>query len=457
MIWAVLLSLAALSAFWLVWPYLRGTVLEGGDDAAVSIYSDQMDEVARDRDRGLIGTAEADAALSEIAQRRSRAARGFAQEVSVARRNPVAAVFASAVLIAIAIGGYLWTGAHGVPDQPLHARAQEQLEQRAAAGDLTARIQLLIDRVEAEPESFEAWWVLARSHAAVGDHAASAEAYCRAVLLRGDDPGVLSAYAEAMTLANGNKVPEGAEIIFSQVARETSDPRAFYYLALARAQRQDFRGALEDWAALAQASDSTAPWMPLVRRDMVNMARMLGEDIASYLPDATPAELAAARPGGTSGGDLSALHAAVASDPMDFEARMALVRAEAAAGDSEAAAEALAEARAAFRGAPYLMEKIGETERALGLDLVAVPKGPDAEDVAAAAQMTEADRDAMVRGMVAGLAARLEDAPDDPEGWAMLIRSYRVLGDAAAADAALARAEDLFDGAEAIKALLRGG
>ena len=155
MIWAVLLSLAALSAFWLVWPYLRVTVLEGGDDAAVSIYSDQMDEVARDRDRGLIGTAEADAALSEIAQRRFRAARGFAQEVSVARRNPVAAVFASAVLIAIAIGGYLWTGAHGVPDQPLHARAQEQLEQRAAAGDLTARIQLLIDRVEAEPESFD--------------------------------------------------------------------------------------------------------------------------------------------------------------------------------------------------------------------------------------------------------------------------------------------------------------
>ncbi len=43
--------------------------------------------------------------------------------------------------------------------------------------------------------------------------------------------------------------------------------------------------------------------------------------------------------------------------------------------------------------------------------------------------MTDADRAAMIEGMVAGLAARLEENPDDPDGWAMLIRSYRTLGD----------------------------
>ena len=42
----------------------------------------------------------------------------------------------------------------------------------------------------------------------------------------------------------------------------------------------------------------------------------------------------------------------------------------------------------------------------------------------------------MIRDMVAGLAARLEDRPDDLEGWRMLGRSYRVLGELAkAADA----------------------
>ena len=35
----------------------------------------------------------------------------------------------------------------------------------------------------------------------------------------------------------------------------------------------------------------------------------------------------------------------------------------------------------------------------------------------------------MIRDMVAGLAARLEEQPDDLEGWRMLGRSYQVLGE----------------------------
>ncbi|HEY2071125.1 MAG TPA: hypothetical protein VGG48_16325 [Rhizomicrobium sp.] len=42
--------------------------------------------------------------------------------------------------------------------------------------------------------------------------------------------------------------------------------------------------------------------------------------------------------------------------------------------------------------------------------------------------------------MVAGLAARLKDQPNDAEGWQRLVRSYVVLGDAAKAKAALADA-----------------
>ena len=71
-------------------------------------------------------------------------------------------------------------------------------------------------------------------------------------------------------------------------------------------------------------------------------------------------------------------------------------------------------------------------------------RGPDAEDIAAAATMTDADRSAMIEGMVAGLAARLEENPDDPDGWAMLIRSYLTLGDEKKAAEAKARIKELF-------------
>jgi cytochrome c-type biogenesis protein CcmH len=54
------------------------------------------------------------------------------------------------------------------------------------------------------------------------------------------------------------------------------------------------------------------------------------------------------------------------------------------------------------------------------------------------------DQQAFIRQMVDGLAARLARQPDDPAGWARLVRSYGVLGDTGRRDAALARARALF-------------
>lgn len=68
------------------------------------------------------------------------------------------------------------------------------------------------------------------------------------------------------------------------------------------------------------------------------------------------------------------------------------------------------------------------------------PPGPDEDDVAAAAEMTPEERMAMIRGMVEGLAGRLEENPDDAEGWLRLARSYDVLGEAEKAADALRRA-----------------
>lgn len=58
--------------------------------------------------------------------------------------------------------------------------------------------------------------------------------------------------------------------------------------------------------------------------------------------------------------------------------------------------------------------------------------------------MSGAEREAMVRGMVEGLAARLENQPDDLQGWLMLIRSYAVLQEPDAARETLRKAKSAF-------------
>ncbi|MEW6633669.1 MAG: c-type cytochrome biogenesis protein CcmI [Pseudomonadota bacterium] len=71
-------------------------------------------------------------------------------------------------------------------------------------------------------------------------------------------------------------------------------------------------------------------------------------------------------------------------------------------------------------------------------------RGPDAQQVEAAQQMSPQDRQAMIQTMVAGLDDRLKQNPRDEEGWMRLIRSYVVLGKADQARDALGRAVAVF-------------
>jgi len=87
--------------------------------------------------------------------------------------------------------------------------------------------------------------------------------------------------------------------------------------------------------------------------------------------------------------------------------------------------------------------------------------GPDADTVAAAAQMPPADRKAMIEGMVGRLAARLEAEPDDADGWLRLGRAYLVLEQRDRAANAYERAAALRPGdvsirVQAVDALLAG-
>ncbi|MBX3575840.1 MAG: c-type cytochrome biogenesis protein CcmI [Rhizobiaceae bacterium] len=93
------------------------------------------------------------------------------------------------------------------------------------------------------------------------------------------------------------------------------------------------------------------------------------------------------------------------------------------------------------------------TERALTevraeIAKAAVP-GPTAEDVDAAAAMSEADRGAMIEGMVAQLDAKLRENPNDGPGWRRLVRSYVVMGRRDDAQEALKRGLAALDGGEA--------
>jgi cytochrome c-type biogenesis protein CcmH len=77
--------------------------------------------------------------------------------------------------------------------------------------------------------------------------------------------------------------------------------------------------------------------------------------------------------------------------------------------------------------------------------------------MAAAKDMNETDRDAMIRGMVERLAVRLKQNGDDVEGWLRLVRAYMVMGDRDKARSALTDARQaVANDAERLRQLNEG-
>ncbi|MBB4303503.1 cytochrome c-type biogenesis protein CcmH [Rhodobium orientis] len=466
-LWIAIGLCLALAVLWLCRPFLRRSAgVVGEADFSISVYRDQLDEVDRDEAEGRIAPAEAEAARAEIEARTLKAAKRLDPVAHVARRAPVAGTLVMLLVAGGSLGLYLLLGVPQLADQPLAERKAEVLQRRAAGGDMKAQVALLIERTKADPKDFETWWTLGRAYLALDNPTEATGALKHAVELSDDDPGVLTAYAEAVTLANGNKVSSIAEISFHKVReKRPKDPRARYYLALAKAQRQDFDGALRDWMALKAESAPGAPWLPLVRRDIANMARFLKRDLKTLMPDATEAELA--RAGSLSkpdeGGEdastrIKELEKKLAAEPKDFRGWIELATLRAETGANDKALDALNAARTRYAAAPFILSQLDATARSLGLDHLesAEPavKGPTATDIAAASEMTDETRAAMIDGMVEGLEAKLGETPDNPDGWIMLIRSYSVLKEPGRAATALEKARGHFEGNKTVLAAL---
>lgn len=150
---------------------------------------------------------------------------------------------------------------------------------------------------------------------------------------------------------------------------------------------------------------------------------------------------------------LGVFNAALAADPADPRARYFIAVHKDQSGDHKGAVDDwIALLNDAPAGAPWAAEVRMFVQRIAaerGIDLAgrlpAAP-GPTQEQMAAAQAMPQADQQAMIRGMVEGLDARLRADPSDADGWARLMRARMVLGETDKAAAAYRDARKAFAG-----------
>ena len=213
-------------------------------------------------------------------------------------------------------------------------------------------------------------------------------------------------------------------------------------LARAQAATVTTPDDIESWLKLAEAAASVNDSATEIRA--LRMARQLTNDDPSVLSLLAEA-LSRAADGQVTVPARDLIDTVLATDPDEPRALFLSGLAAFQDGDYQAAVtrwqRLLSISTADAPWLPIVRANIAQAAEAGGIALPPA-NGPDADSIAAAADMTANDRQAMILSMVESLRDRLDETPDDTEGWLRLARAYDVLGDRAAAFTALARAAD---------------
>jgi cytochrome c-type biogenesis protein CcmH len=375
MLWMVLTLMTVLAAVGLAIPLVRrADAARAARADAATVLKAQLGELEAQAATGALEAPEAEALKTDLKRRllaEGRRPDGEARPLPE-RALLVVALGVVALVTLAGTGLYLKMGRPDVPAAPaLNGAAAPGggmaggADANHPAGDVAAMIAQLEQQMQREPGNPEGWRMLGWSYLQTGRNAEAAAAYGKAAALQPGNADYLSAQGEATVLAADGAVTPPAQDIFRRaLAADPQDPRARYYLAVAKDQAGDQAGAMNDWIALLRSAPPDAPWAGEVRAFVEKVAAERGVDLSGRLPPAP----------------------AMADAPMP-------------------------------------------------------PRGPTQQQMADAQSMAPGDRQAMIEGMVAGLAERLKSNPRDRAGWERLLRARMVLGQGqqAAADYRTAR------------------
>ncbi len=384
--WIVVTLLSVALGLALARPLLRGAdeAAPRREDFDAAVYRDQLAEIERDRARGTLSDDQATAARLEVERRLLSTANKTGQPAAPSPRashTPIVAAVVALAVPVLALLTYAELGAPGLPGQPFadrrdRAPGSQSAEGEAHQGAQAESMQVLTER-------------MAKRLAEAGGTAEEWSLLARSYQNLERHRDAVAALERAVSVSNRDPqyvAALGEARIMAADGMVPPQARAEFEEALKR-DPKDPRSRF--YIALAEAQSGKL-------HEALDRMVALAKDTP---PDAPYLAMVRERIAGLAG--------ELKQDPAKVLAQTPSPTAPKAPLAPPQAASAAAE------------------------------RGPTAQDVAAAQQMSPEARQQMIRGMVDGLAAKLDADPGDIDGWVRLIRAYKVLGeDNKAADAA---------------------
>ena len=344
------------------------------------IYKDQLVEVEKDIEKGVLSKSESDAARIEVSRRILLADKRSKIEKQTSsnsqNHNKIITFIILIFILAGSLSIYAFLGNPRLPDMPLQTRLAEIKELRSqrisqeeaellvpdeiieAPSDYLALVSKLRDAMKERPNDMQGLRLLALHEFRLGKYRSARKAHLKIINALGDTATAKDFidFAEVMIVAtNGYVSPEAEFILRRGLEMKPNDGRARYYSGLSMAQSGRPDVTLRLWENLLDEGPDDAPWVPLIKEQIVDVARLVGVNLAQ---DQLP--------------------------------------------------------------------------------------GPTSEQINSAGNMSDVDRKEMIQGMVSSLSNRLANEGGTVNEWARLIRALGVLGETANASKIWIEAQTIF-------------
>ena len=381
--WIIALFLAVLVGLSLALASRRSGSTSDDQNRDIGVYRQQLAEVQRDLERGVVSPEDGERLKLEVSRRLLDADRAAGNADATAPTRPGYGL--GAVIVLAVLGGTIWIytqlGAPDYPDQPLQARL-ETARQMMESRPTQAQIEAQLGVVEINPNA---------------------------------DPKHLE-LLEKLRVALQNR-PDDLQG-FALLAR--NEAQLGNFVAARKAQNQ----VLEILGGSAAASDYA---------DYADILVLAANGYVS--PEAE-----------------IALKSALQRDPKNGTALYYTGLMFAQNGRADIAFDIWRDLlQDSPAGAPWVTPiraqiEIAAADAGIAYDLPDAPalRGPSAGDIAAANELSDAERGDMIRGMVEQLSDRLASQGGSPQEWARLIRTLGVLGEVDRARAIWAEAQQVF-------------
>lgn len=329
------------------------------------VYKDQLGELERDRERGLIAGDEAEAARVEIGRRlltAAHASAGAGEPRPAANR--IIALLTVAAIPAIALPLYLVVGQPDMPDAPL----AERLAATPAASNVADMVGRVEKHLAANPGDLSGWRVIAPIYARMGRLDDAVKAWGKLVAAGEADAEMLENYGAGLVETNDGIVSVEAQSILARaVAADADRARARFYYAEGLRQSGSFDEALRQVDELMRRSPADAPWLSTVREKRGEILAALKKPADTPEPPTRPA-VGVGPDKAMIEGMVSGLAARLAAEPADRDGWVRLMRSYVVLGRADDAKAALATARNTFADNPEDLAAINAAATDLGID-----------------------------------------------------------------------------------------